>query len=130
MTFEGAIRARLLADAAVAAIVGTRITWAIRPQNGALPCVVLTLASGERPETLEGYSLRRSRVQVDCWSTDALAGVGLRDAVQAALAGPWTASGHRFERVSFEGQAGSAEQAGTDFIHRQSFDARLFHTEV
>lgn len=130
MTLEGAIRARLLANAGVAAIVGTRITWAIRPQDGILPCIVLTLASGERPQTLEDYSLRRSRVQIDCWSRDALSGVGLRDAVQAALAGPWTADGHRFERVSFEGLAGTAEKTGTDFIHRQGFDARIFHTEV
>lgn len=85
---EEDLRALLLADAGVAAIVGTRVTWGARPQGSALPAVVLHLVSDTPVYTLAADSGHRdSRVQADCLADDYLESLTVSRAVTVALSG-------------------------------------------
>jgi hypothetical protein len=103
---ESAVRALLLADAAVAALVGARIHTGIPPQRPSVPYVTLkkidklsglTLSDAVGPNTL--------RLQVDCWAGDGLGTAGadnvraLADAVNGSddqsVAGPLHGFGGR-----------------------------------
>lgn len=132
MDLQAGLRARLLADSAVAAIVGARIYWVDRPQETTYPAITLQTISDPRPEHLKGFDgARATRVQVDCWAKGA-AGYGvalsLARAVIAAISPPATVSGKRFGRGSVEGQRDLGETV-TDgsFVHRQSVDFSIWH---
>lgn len=63
------LRALMLADPGVAALVGPRIDWGSRPQGEALPAICLTTVfGGPVDHSLDGPGLYRSRVQVDCFA--------------------------------------------------------------
>jgi len=63
------LRAYLLDDAAIAAIVGTRIYPIVLPQGQVQTSIVYTRVSGIGDNHMEGPSgLSRPRFQVDCWS--------------------------------------------------------------
>lgn len=65
---EEALRSRFLADGAVAALVGTRVTWIDRPQGSGLPAVTLQKITPGRDYTYGGASGSSSpMVQADCW---------------------------------------------------------------
>lgn len=65
---EEALRTRLQANAALAALVATRVDWIERPQGAALPSVTLQLVSTGREYTYAGASgTSNPRVQADCW---------------------------------------------------------------
>lgn len=129
MDFQGGIRARLLAAAPVAAIVGTRVDWMTRPQKSALPAITLQTVSDSRPEHLKGADgARATRVQVDCWTATYAAGLTLARAVIAALQEPVTISGKRFGNARVDGQRDLGENlADNSFIHRQSVDLVIWH---
>lgn len=70
MTIATALRAHLLADAAIAALVGTRIYPLRLPQKPQLPAIVLLRVSDVRPPILRGQaSVAQERFQVDAWAT-------------------------------------------------------------
>lgn len=61
--------AALLADAGLAALVGPRISWSLRPQAEALPALQLTVVSRDRDELLtEPGRLNSYRIQADAWA--------------------------------------------------------------
>ncbi len=69
MTIGTALRAHLLADATITALVVARIYPLRLPQKAVLPSIVLTRVSGLRFGHLRGAgSLARPRYQVDCWA--------------------------------------------------------------
>jgi hypothetical protein len=83
---EADLRARLLANGAVAALVGTRCAWGERPGANALPSLTLTAITPGRGYTHQGAdALHGAGVQVDCWAASHLAASQLRDAVIAAI---------------------------------------------
>lgn len=129
MDFQGGIRARLLAAAPVAAIVGTRVDWMTRPQKSALPAITLQTVSDSRPEHLKGIDGARStRVQVDCWAATYGAALTLARAVIAALQEPATISGKKFGNARVDSQRDLGENlADNSFIHRQSVDLVIWH---
>lgn len=88
MSLEEGIRAHLLADTGVAALVGTRVFHEDLGQNTTYPAVAFARTATERVMTLAGPSgLAQVRVAVDCWA-DTSAGVkALAAAVLAALHG-------------------------------------------
>lgn len=70
---EEALRAWLLASAALRALVGPRVDWAMRPQGEAIPsngaAIVLHLINDLPAMNLAGPSgWSVARVQVDCWA--------------------------------------------------------------
>lgn len=76
MTIYEPVRARLLGDPSIAALVGTRVYPLRMPAKPAtdssgriLPVIVLTKVSGTRATPLNASaSLARPRIQVDCWA--------------------------------------------------------------
>ncbi|HMO74088.1 MAG TPA: DUF3168 domain-containing protein [Sphingopyxis sp.] len=125
-----ALRARLLADTAVAAVVATRIYWAVVPQGAALPYVRLHIISDPRPEHLKGYqSARRTRVQASCFAPSFGAAKQLGTKIVQAVDAPWSVTGGRVGRVKAEGPR---EGQGTDtpkgFTHHQIVDLMMEHT--
>lgn len=136
MTWEAALRRRLLADGALSALVADRVFWRLRQQGSALPAVVLTLISDPRPQTLKGFQGNRgSLVQFDCWADGGKDGeentraevAALREAVIAALAGPFAQDGVQFSRSMFDPVRDLGEATDTGFVHRDSFDATIWH---
>lgn len=129
MDFQGGIRARLLAAAPVAAIVGTRVDWMTRPQKSALPAVTLQTASDARPEHLKGPDGARStRVQIDCWAATYSAALTLARAIIAALQEPATISGKKFGNARVDSQRDLGETVSDgSFVHRQSMDLIIWH---
>lgn len=134
---RAALRAVLLADAAVAAIVGARVYPAILPQGVTQPSVVQSLISEETDYHMQGPSgLASMRVQVDAWALDQDDAVELAGAVKDVL------SGFRGE-VSFGSASPQSEAevkgifavaARDDFdatakMHRRSRDYEVWYYE-
>ena len=66
---EYQLRAFLLADDDVFALVGNRIYPAPAPQNSAMPFVTFQLVSTDREYSIAGRSgLAGPLIQLDCWS--------------------------------------------------------------
>ena len=86
MSLESGLVAELLADAGVAAIVGTKVHPELIPQNGTLPALVYTRMATLREQQLAGpQSMALARVRIDCWHTSAAGVWALADAVRSAL---------------------------------------------
>lgn len=78
---EKAIRARLLDDATVAALVAARVYPGVLPQRPTMPAIVLTKVDKLSPLTMDGAAgPNEVRVQVDCWDDDV---DGVRDLAAA-----------------------------------------------
>lgn len=97
---EEAVYAILVEDAAVGALVGTRVYPQRIPQDVELPAVAYSRISTRRAQrhggTGEGRRLARARVQVNCEAGSygqakalASAVVGALDGVQTTVAGVW-----------------------------------------
>lgn len=128
-----ALRAFLLADSGVAALVDTRITWAARPRSDALPSIALHLISGPREYSMGGPSgLVHSRVQVDCWATLNASATAVARAVRAAISGlRETVDGVEFQGVFIDNETDYTEEGvGADeLLHRVSIDFLIWHSE-
>lgn len=134
---EEALVAHLLADTALASLLGEKITWAIRPQGSALPALVLTRIDGLPDYTMAGPSgLVSSRIQADAWATSYAKAKEAARAAEAALSGidveidngnsPATITILRGgfkqgERDDFEKSSGGAE------LYRVSQDFIIWH---
>jgi len=88
------LRAFLLSDAPVAALVGTRIYPVKLPQNVTYPAMTLLRVSSAPPTPLKGKtSLNHERIQIDCWvretsgATPFTAALALGAAVRERLEG-------------------------------------------
>jgi hypothetical protein len=122
--FATALHLRLKNDAAVAAVVGTRIFWVKVPQNAARPYVVLQTISDPRPAHLGGYNgARVTRVQADCIGDTYGAVRTLAEKIITALATPDTVGGVHFGFTKAEGPRDLGEDVdGVGFVHRASLD--------
>lgn len=103
MDWQAALRARLLADGPLAALVSTRVDWVERPQGKTLPAITLQSISDGREQNLKGFEeLQPARVQYDVWG-DTYADVrAVVEALIAAAVPTNTANGHRFTRAMVE----------------------------
>lgn len=125
---EDALRSRLLEDAAVKAMVGTRIDWGVRPDGGAYPCLVLKIMPSGRPQTYKGFvAHRQTRVQIDVLSDDRLQVIALREAVIAAIVPAGSFHGTKFQRAFIDSVQDLGAQTGTDYVHRDKIDALIWH---
>lgn len=126
--FATALRARLVADAEVAAVCSTRIYWGIVPQTATLPYIRLTTISDPRPEHLQGYTAARvTRIQCDCFATTYAAARGLAEKVIAATVTPGVHGGVHFGRVKAQGPRDLGEDTTAGFIHRSAIDLLAEH---
>lgn len=112
---EEAIRARLLATAAVTALCGQRIDFGASGQGAAYPRVVLFTigdAEGHNLQGPDGHSI--GRIQADCYATTYGQAKTLSRAVRAALDGY---SGNGLQGVFLAGSRDTRE-GGTNEADR------------
>jgi len=128
MNFQTGVRARLLANATVAAGVSTRIFWGERPQGTTLPAIVLQTISDPRPAHLTDYDGARSTlVQMDVYATTYAAALTIAQAAIEVLKVPATISGKTFGPAFVDSQRDTVETSGTVNLHRQSVDFNIWH---
>lgn len=134
---EEALRAVLLADAGVAALVGTRVYPLVLPQAGTLPAITYQVVAGDADYVMEGASgLAFKRVQVDCWADTYSAAAGLRAAVTAALGGFAGSAGSpavriqgAFKTMEADGYEDALERAGPR-LWRKTIDFNVHFEEA
>ena len=125
---ETQLRTRLLNAAPVAAIVGNRISWGVRPQGEAYPSIVLTIVSDPRPQDYKGNIAHRStRVQADCYGTTRAQVVALREAVIAAIVPTATVGGVTFRRAFIENVVNRDAHTDTGLVFRDMVDFNIWH---
>jgi hypothetical protein len=131
MSFEADLRTRLLADGTIAGLVGTRIYWKIRPQNSALPAIVLGTAYGARDQHFEGpIDAQGNRIQFDCLASTAIGAIALRDAVMAEIESPGSAGDTEFQGGFVNLYRDTAEDMTTSVVHNQMIDATIWFNEL
>ena len=134
MSFEAAVAKRLLDDAAVKALVQSRVDWMRRPGRQ-LPACTMQIVSDARPQHYKGFQgVRQTRVQVDCWSATFADAIALRDAVIAALVPGATVAGVRFDRAAvasvrpgFDGDGTASEGQPHGELYREIIDFIFLH---
>src|SRR5690606_40980468 len=83
---EYAVRSHLLADPAVASLIGDRMTPPPIPEGSALPCLTYTLAAiTEDHQEGDEDTLEMARLQIDCWATSHKQVRQLAQAVRRAM---------------------------------------------
>ncbi len=112
MSLEGDIVARLLADGAVSAVVGTSIYVESAPQSTDKPYITIQIISTANHHHLGGGGVpsAQSRVQIDAWCTKPSERATLVEAIRQSLQGLKTdivAAGTRAKGIGFNGPANS-----------------------
>ncbi len=130
---EEALRAALAGDGAIAALVGSRIHWAERPQGNALPAIVLHRIAGGRDYHGAGASgLVRSLVQADCWAATYTDAKALARATAAAVNGlTSTINGTELQGIFIRSERDMPPEpgSGAERYHRASLDLEIWHDE-
>lgn len=125
---ETQLRTRLLDDAPVAAIVGTKVHWGVRPQGEAYPSLVLMIVSDPRPQDYKGNIAHRpTRVQADCYGTTRAQAVALRESVIAAIVPTATVGGVTFRRAFVNNVLNRDEYSDTGLVFRDMVDFEIWH---
>ena len=124
MDMKGALRARLVAANAGAAVVA----WVERPQGTNLPAITLQTISGERAQTYAGFQgWDETRVQMDAWAASYGQANAIREAAINAAAVLETVNGVRFDRTEFENERDGLEQLETGPVYRAGIDLLVRH---
>ena len=85
---RSALRAHLLDDAAIAAVVGARVYPLKMPQGQTGTSIVYSRISNSGDHHMEGPSgLSSPRMQIDCWSTNPDTAASLADLVKERIDG-------------------------------------------
>lgn len=125
-----AFRARVLADGAVAADLGTKLYPGAVGQSATLPYARYHIISDPRPEHLKGYQgSRRTRIQVSVFAETFLTAKRIGSNIVKALDAPWSTPDGKVGRVKCEGpREGQGTDTPNGFIHHQIVDAMMEHT--
>lgn len=128
---EELLREALLANTALTALVGQRVTWLDRPQGSALPAVTLQIAAGARSYTMSGpVGLIAFVIQVDVWGGTYKSMKQVSRALIDALHSLKTAPLQAFidsESETSERQDGPDATSSTTF-YRTRLDCRVWFT--
>jgi hypothetical protein len=116
MTIQADLRARLTG------LAGGRVYWDERPQNTALPAIVISQPSDSRPQTLKDADLPFPRFQVDVLTLSFAEKLSLKEAVIAALSSPAVQGGTQFMRATEVTARTFNERTETQFIFRDAID--------
>lgn len=139
MSWEVALRWRLLNWPAVAALVGKHpddelpsIEWGALRQGAERPAIVLKLVSDARPITHDGFdSIRWSRVRASIQASTRSAVIALREAAIAALApaGTFGPPGGqiKFDRTEIDLVRDTGGPTDKGFVHADSVDFIVWH---
>lgn len=123
----------LLANAGLSELVGERITWAKRPEDEALPAIVLhSISSRQGYTTQRQDSLRGALVQMDCVAGDEVTAWALRAALTEALdtlrTAPFQGALIQNLRDAPFQPAHALPASGAADIHQSSLDVRVWHS--
>jgi hypothetical protein len=131
MSVSADLRTFLLADSALAALIGTRLHPLRLPQNPTLPAMTYQWVSGERAHALDGaVGLSSPRVQFDCWAGTYLQAEAVFEAFRKRLDGfrgdigstPTKVQGAFFEseRDMYEDSADAGTGSGVGMYRRSA----------
>jgi hypothetical protein len=84
---EQNIRAALIAQPAIAALITTRCYPIVIPTESQLPALTFQIVGSASNQGQTTHGMQRIRLQIDCWSLTYLEAVTLRDAVSTAMDG-------------------------------------------
>ena len=94
MTMAGDFRTVILADSALAALLGERVYPVRLPQKPSYPLLLLTRVSDEKDRTLDGTSrLRQARIQIDCKAETQVVAAQIADELERLLDGKAASGG-------------------------------------
>lgn len=129
---EEALRAKLLAAAAISAIVANRVDWGLRPQGDPLPGMELFKVTGLPDMIMSGPSgLVFSRVQVNCWGRDFADAKLLRRAVDKELLGfRGTVGDIRFAGIFPAGERDTTDSDEDGALFNCIRDLTIQHTDL
>ena len=117
---EEALRTLLRGHAPIAALVGSRVDWGVRPQGSALPAICLTTVNdGPVSHSLDGPGISRARVQIDCFGASYGSAKTVARAVRRLLDGY---SGGPFLGAFLTGARDLPDDDGVTTIHAVSLD--------
>lgn len=101
MSLSTDLRTFLLADAPIAALVGTRVYRSVRNQGDGLPAIRIAIITDPSDHALDGVlSARDATVQIDCYDDDWIGVDTLADTVETAFDGYSGAMGARTCQVA------------------------------
>lgn len=132
MIMEEALVARLAAAPAVAAVVGSRISFFGRQREDILPALMLTTIDPGREWTHAGPDwLDRAMVQFDCWGSTPAQVVALKTALRDVLEIAATAGGIKFHPAMLTSERWDEEvnPDGGQRLFRISLDYLFYHEE-
>lgn len=132
MSVETAIRARLVADATVSGLIGTRAYALVLPQETAYPAITYNRVSGVRVHDLDGPAGRGTpRISVNSWAETYLEAKALAAAVRVCLDGfRGTVGGVEINNISIENEIDLFEEdAGLSGTYRIMQDYFISHRE-
>lgn len=114
---ESRIVSLLTANTAVTNIVSDRIYPLVIPDLGTKPAVVYTRISESKPKLYDGVSsLRKVKLQLDCWSTTFAEARALASAVESVLDEySGTVNTMKFLSITKENQIDKLETTNNDF---------------
>lgn len=105
-----------------------RVYWTERPQGSALPAIVLTAVTDDRPQHLKDFSLAPGRVQVDTYGDRAKEAWDLAESALTTLVPGASSNGHNFSRADVAlGPRDMSERIGNETIFRVSMDLTIHH---
>ena len=122
---EEALTTRLLASAALTAIVGTRINWGRRVQGEGLPALTMLNVSPGRTYHYKGAAgLAGPRVQFDGYALDFLTAKAIGRALIATLEQPAVIGGIAFSPAFLDAERGpdTEDLGGGAQVQRISMD--------
>ena len=122
---EEALTTRLLASAALTAIVGTRINWGRRVQGEGLPALTMLNVSPGRTYHYKGAAgLAGPRVQFDGYALDFLTAKAIGRALIATLEQPAVIGGIAFSPAFLDSERGpdTEDLGGGAQVQRISMD--------
>jgi hypothetical protein len=144
LTWRGALRAALKADAAVAAACGAapgskgegRAEWGLRPQGQKLPALALIVVFDDPVRTAQGRSgFVAADLQVEAWAGSPAEAVALAEAATACLerlsGAPWSRPAEVSEGgdTSESGPAPARQGGGSADFHRIRLAVRVWRLD-
>lgn len=128
---EAALRARLLADSGLSALV-EKIAWFERPQGSALPAIVLQKVTIDRGHTFNGPDgYHGEGVQFDIWARSGPVVLQIRDALIPVLETPGAQGAVQFTTCFLNSERQTIEDvAGVGVVFRVSLDADVWWSKI
>lgn len=128
MSFGADLRTKL--TSALSGTVGTRVYWKYRPQNGALPAIVLHEVSGQYDQHMDGpMGTQGNRIQADCMASTKVAAWALRDAVRDVLIAASVTGDTEFQGGIINLTRDLFDDTAEGVVHTEQIDATIWFNE-